>query len=180
MSVTEWSLLADDFILKTSVFEVRNFFCRSPKDGLGKNFSILLCPDWVQTLAVTPDEKAILVRQYRQGTREISLELPGGVIEPGQTPLDAGRRELMEETGYATESFHQLATFRPNPAIQTNIVYAFVAENAILSGPTHFDPNEDLDLVLVPVKELRDFVLQGKINHVIMVATILFYFSFKR
>jgi 8-oxo-dGTP pyrophosphatase MutT (NUDIX family) len=180
MSVTEWPLLADDFILKTPVFEVRKFSCRSPKDVLGKNFSILQCPDWVQTLAVTPDEKAVLVRQYRQGTREISLELPGGVIEPGQTPLEAGRRELMEETGYAAEAFHQLAAFRPNPAIQTNTAYAFVADNAVLSGPTNFDPNEDLDLVLAPLEELRDLVLQGKIDHVIMVAAILFYFSLKR
>jgi 8-oxo-dGTP pyrophosphatase MutT (NUDIX family) len=173
--VAHWPLLAEEAVLATPVFEVRRHWFRSPKDGRDKPFTILGCPDWVQVLALTPDRRVLLVRQFRHGTRRVSLELPGGVIEPGQTPEEAGRRELREETGYAADNFRQLAAFRPNPAIQNNTAYVFAAENARLSGPTEFDENEDLDLVLIPVAELRDLVLAGTVDHVIMAASILFY-----
>ena len=175
MPVDVWPLSAEESVLKTPVFEVRRQWCRSPKDGRDKAFTVLACPEWVQVLAFTPDDQALLVRQFRQGTRQVSLELPGGVVEPGQTPEEAARREMREETGYEAENFRQLAAFRPNPAVQNNTAYAFVAENARLAGPTRFDENEDLDLVLVPAAELRDLVLTGAVDHVIMAAAILFY-----
>jgi 8-oxo-dGTP pyrophosphatase MutT (NUDIX family) len=159
------------------VFEVRRHSFISPKDGREKPFTVLACPDWVQGLAFTPDRRVVLVRQFRHGTRQISLELPGGVIEPGQTPEESARRELREETGYAADDFRQVAAFRPNPAIQNNTAYVFTAENALPAGPTEFDENEDLDLGLVPAAALRRLVLAGAIDHVIMAAAILFYCS---
>ena len=138
---------------------------------------MLDCPDWVQVLALTPDGRALLVRQFRQGSRLVSLELPGGVVEPGQTPEAAARRELREETGHEAESFRRLAAFRPNPAIQNNTAHFFLAEGAFLAGPTEFDENEDLDLALVPLAELRDLVLRGEVDHAIMAAAVLFFFA---
>ena len=179
MAATVWPLSAEESVLTTPVFEVRRHWCRSPKDGRDKAFTVLNCPDWVQVLAVTPEDRVLLVRQFRQGTRQVSLELPGGVIEPGQTPEEAARRELREETGYAAETFRRLAAFRPNPAVQNNTAHAFVAEEARLTGPTEFDENEDLDLVLVPAAELRDLVLTGAVDHVIMAAAILFHFALR-
>ena len=175
--LTNWPLSAEESLLKTPVFEVRRHWFNSPKDGRDKPFTILECPDWVQVLAFTPDRRALLVRQFRHGTRQVSLELPGGVVEPGQTPEEAGRRELREETGYAADNFRQVAAFRPNPAIQNNTAYVFAADNARQVGPTDFDENEDLDLVLVPAAALRRLVLAGTVDHVIMAAAILFYFS---
>jgi len=175
--LTNWPLSAEESVLKTPVFEVRRHWFNSPKDGRDKPFTILDCPDWVQVLAFTPDRRVLLVRQFRHGTRQVSLELPGGVVEPGQTPEEAGRRELREETGYIADNFRQMAAFRPNPAIQSNTAYVFAAENARQAGPTDFDENEDLDLVLVPAAALRRLVLAGTVDHVIMAAAILFYFS---
>ncbi|MCL2028838.1 MAG: NUDIX hydrolase [Deltaproteobacteria bacterium] len=175
--VDHWPLLAEETVLATPVFEVRRHWFRSPKDGRDKPFIVMGCPDWVQVLALTPDRRVLLVRQFRHGTRQVSLELPGGVIEPGQTPEEAGRRELKEETGYTADNFRQVAAFRPNPAIQDNTAYVFTAENARLAGPTDFDENEDLDLILVPAEDLRDLVLAGTVDHVIMAAAILFYFN---
>ena len=164
-------------MLRTPVFEVCRHWFNSPKDGRDKPFTVLDCPDWVQVLAFTPDRRVLLVRQFRHGTRQVSLELPGGVVEPGQTPEEAGRRELREETGYAADEFRQVAAFRPNPAFQNNTAYVFAAENARRAGPTEFDENEDLDLVLVPAAALRRLVLAGTVDHVIMAAAILFYFA---
>ena len=174
-TLTTWPFLAGEAVLKTPVFEVCRHWFRSPKDGRDKPFTILGCPDWVQILALTPDCRILLVRQFRHGTRQVSLELPGGVIEPGQTPEEAGRRELREETGYAADNFRQLAAFRPNPAVQNNTAYVFAADNARPAGPTQFDENEDLDLVLVPAAELPGLVLNGAVDHAMMAAAILFY-----
>ena len=178
MTLENWPVLGEEEVLKTPVFSVRRQVCRSPKDGQDKAFTVLDLPDWVQVLALTDDNRALLVRQYRFGTRQISLELPGGVIEPGQSPLSAAQRELREETGYTAERWRQVAAFRPNPAIQNNTAYFFLAEGARLTHPTEFDENEDLRLTLTPLDQLKKFVQDGAIDHVIMAAAILSYFQF--
>ncbi len=177
MSVAVWPLTKDEEVLATSVFDVHCHTCQSPKDGRDKEFMVLKARDWVQVLALTDGGQALLVRQYRQGARKLTLELPGGVIESGQSPEETGRRELMEETGYSAARWRQLAAFRPNPALQDNTAYFFLAEGARLTGPTNFDENEEMDLLSVPVDELKDLVLNGTIDHAIMAAAILFYFA---
>jgi len=177
MTLEEWTLLSEEEILKTPVFTVNRHVCRSPKDGQDKNFVVMDLPDWVQVLAVTEDRKVLLVRQFRLGSRQISLELPGGVVEKGQTPLEAAQRELSEETGYTAAGWKQLAAFRPNPALQNNTAYLFVAEGVRLTGATDFDENEDLDLTAVTLGELRDLVFKGTIDHAIMVAGIMLYLN---
>ena len=175
MQPAVWPLIAEESVLKTPVFEVRRNICRSPKDGRDKAFFLLNCHDWVQVLPITEGGQAVLVRQFRYGSRELSLELPGGVIERGQSPLEAGQRELREETGYTAETWRQLAAFRPNPAVNTNHAHFFVAEGARLTEATAFDENEDIELVLVDVKRLPELVLSGEIDHAIMSAAILLY-----
>ncbi|MDR1044474.1 MAG: NUDIX hydrolase [Candidatus Adiutrix sp.] len=177
MPVKEWPLLADEEILKTPVFTLRRHSCLSPKDGRSKDFTVLDVREWVQVLAVTEDRQALLVRQFREGARRLSLELPGGVQEAGQSLEETARRELMEETGYSAENWRRLVTFRANPAIQNNSAHVFVAEGARLTGRTNFDENEDLDLISLPLDSLKAMVLDGRIDHVIMAAAILFYFN---
>lgn len=175
----EWPLLAEESVLDTPVFTVGRQKRRSPKDGRDKTFTVLDVPDWVQVLALTDEGRALLVRQFRFGSDGFSLELPGGVVERGQSPLEAGQRELREETGHTADRWIHLAAFRPNPAVQNNTAHLFLAEGARLTGPTDFDENEDLELTSVPQGELRDMVLSGAIDHAIMAAGILYYFAWK-
>ena len=177
MAVKEWPLLADEEVLQTPVFTLRRHRCRSPKDGRPRDFTVLAVREWVQVLAITEGHQVLLVRQFREGARSFSLELPGGVQEAGQSLEETARRELMEETGYSAASWRHLASFKPNPAIQNNGAHLFVAEGARLTGPTDFDENEDLDLISVPLDSLKGMVLNGAIDHVIMAAGILFYFN---
>lgn len=177
MTVKSWALVKSETVAKTPVFNLESHTFLSPKDGREKPFTILDVNDWVQVLPITNDGQAVLVKQFRLGTREISLELPGGVVEPGQTPLEAAKRELMEETGYQAANWRKVASFRPNPAVQNNTAHFFTAEEAWLSGPTNFDENEDLELILTPLDQLKAMIRDGKIDHAIMVAAIMSYFN---
>lgn len=180
MIAPDWPLLKEEALLRTPVFEVRRRVCRSPKDGGEKNFFVLDSPDWAQVLPITPDGQAVLVRQFRHGIREASLELPGGVIERGQKPLDAAQRELREETGYTAPRWRPMAAFRPNPAVNVNTAHFFLAEGVEPTAATEFDENEDIDLILRPAADLAGMVLRGEVTHAIMCAAILFYCASER
>jgi 8-oxo-dGTP pyrophosphatase MutT (NUDIX family) len=163
--------------LRTPVFTVIERRCLSPKDGREKAFACLAAPDWANVLAITADGKVLMVNQFRHGTREFSLELPGGVVESGQSPLEAARRELREETGYSADKFELLCSIRPNPALFGNTIHTFLAENARPEGATEFDDNEELSLTLAPVSELKAMILDGRVDHAMMVAAIGFYLA---
>ncbi|MDR3204110.1 MAG: NUDIX hydrolase [Deltaproteobacteria bacterium] len=168
----DWELLGETSNLKSKVFEVVTRRCLSPKDGREKNFMSIRAPDWCNVAPITQDGRILLVRQFRHGSREISLELPGGQVDGFESPLSTAKRELEEETGYSAQSFKQLTALRPNPALFTNTIYTFVAFEAVKNKQTKFDENEDLAPLLVTKKELKEMILDGRINHALMVAAI--------
>jgi ADP-ribose pyrophosphatase len=128
----------------------------------------LRCNDWCNVVAVTPDDHVVLVWQYRFGTDSFSLEIPGGVIDRGEAPEVAARRELCEETGYEAESIEPLLVIEPNPAIQNNRCFTFVARGARPTAPTGFDPQEELETALLPVARIADLLDSGQITHALV------------
>ena len=101
---------------------------RHPVRGTEKEFIVAHAPDWVNVVAVTPEGKIVLVRQFRFGSNALSLEVPGGVMEEGEDPIAAGVRELSEETGYGGGKARLLGSVHPNPAIQDNRCHFVLVE----------------------------------------------------
>lgn len=162
------------------VFTVRKERRRSPRTGEEHDFFLLDCPNWVNVVALTPRREIIFVEQYRHGSDEVELEIPGGIIDPGDvSPLTAGCRELLEETGYQGRDAQLIGQVHPNPALMGNICYTVLTRNCEMVKAVELDITEDLATVLVPVDDVSELVRSGKIRHSLVVAA-LYHFSLLR
>jgi ADP-ribose pyrophosphatase len=130
------------------------------------------CGTWCNVLAITPEEEVVLVWQYRHGSDAMSLEMPGGVVDAGEAPIDGARRELLEETGYALDKIEPLITVAPNPALQGNAHHSFVAWGARRVSAPKFDDTEECEVALVPVADLAALIDEGHVTHALCVCAI--------
>jgi len=172
-----WILLHSQVVQSRPVFTLKNELYRSPRTGREHEFYIIESPDWVNVIPLTADGKVILVNQHRFGTREFSLEIPGGMLDEGDTPELAARRELLEETGYGGEEPILLGMVHPNPAIHTNRCYTYLIKNAVLKNPPKQDSTEDIEVLSVPLSEIPGLIRDGKITHALVIAAFYWYFS---
>ena len=168
-----WDMQENNLHADCRIFEVRKQRLKRRSDGLEGEFFVLDTNDWVNVLALTPDDKIILVRQFRYGSKEQSLEPPGGVVERGEDPVIAGLRELQEETGYVGEEPKLLGVVRPNAAILSNRCHVILVRNAQKTAALNFDQHEELVTELYPVKELKEMVRRGEITHSIGLNSIM-------
>lgn len=148
---------------------------RSSQSGISGNFDIIHCLDWVNILPVTENEEVILVKQYRHGTDQITYEIPGGAIERGEEPLNAAKRELKEETGYASRQWHQLGMVDVNPAFMSNKCFFFLAKGAQEVSSMQLDPLEEIEIEKVCFQELEKMVSSGAISHSLVLNALYFY-----
>ena len=163
--LSSWQRMQDDLHADCRIFEVRKSRFLRRSDEKEGDFFVLDTSDWVNVLALTGSRELLLVRQFRFGTEEFSLEPPGGVIEKGESPVLAGERELIEETGFTGMKSSLIGSVRPNPAIMSNRCHFLLVEGAEKTSDTSFDPHEELESVLVPLAELRNLAREGKITH---------------
>ena len=162
------------------IFRLRKDRKTSPRTGQPHEFYILDTLDWVNVVAVTPDQQLVMVEQYRHGTDTVELEIPGGMLNhASESPLAAGLRELREETGYAGEEAQILAEVQPNPAFMSNRCFTVLVQNCQERYPIEWDHGEDMITRLVPVSELRGLIIAGKIRHSIILAA-LYHFELWR
>lgn len=143
-----------------------------PRSGERHDRVIIEADDWCNVVPLTRDGRVILVKQFRFGSREVSLELPGGVVDQGETPEDSVRRELEEETGYRAGRVLALGTYHSNPAHFTNRVHGFVALDCEPVHDGHPDGSEDIVVEAVPRADVPVLVREGKITHPLMIATL--------
>lgn len=156
------------------VFSVRGERTRSPRSGRPHDFYVLDCPDWANVVALTDSREVVLVRQFRAGTRAVTLEIPGGSVEKGESALAAIRRELREETGYAARSWKRIGVVHPNPAIQGNRCWTYLATGCRRVGDLRPDEGEDLAVELVPLRKVPGLIRKGRITHSLVIAAFHF------
>jgi ADP-ribose pyrophosphatase len=163
--LSRWERLSHAIQATTRVFNVLGVRYRHPVRGTERDFVVMQSPDWVNVIALTPDGQLVLVRQFRYGIDEFSLEIPGGVIEPGEDPVAAGLRELREETGFTGAPAKLLGCVHPNPAIQSNRCHFVFVEQATRSHALEWDADEEIHVTTEPVDNVLTLARSGGITH---------------
>jgi 8-oxo-dGTP pyrophosphatase MutT (NUDIX family) len=176
MSLKPWKIISSKIEKSYSIFDLYTDQVRSPRTGKDYDFYVMKSPEWVNVIPITPEDEVVLIRQYRQGIREITLEIPGGLVDQGDTPLTAAIRELYEETGYRQEEIVPLESVYPNPAIQNNRCYTFLARNVVYSGSRELGDREDIEVVLRPKEEIPYLIRSGAITHALVIAAFYRYY----
>jgi 8-oxo-dGTP pyrophosphatase MutT (NUDIX family) len=168
---TGWRTLRRGDERDLTILRIREDLLEDPRGNTHPRV-IISAPDWVHVLALTRDGEAVLVRQFRAGIHGDTLEFPGGIVEPDETPEQAGARELQEETGFVAARWTSLGSCYPNPALQTNRLHTFVAHDCRKVAEPRLDPGEDARVELVPAASLRARVTSGEITHGLVLASL--------
>jgi 8-oxo-dGTP pyrophosphatase MutT (NUDIX family) len=173
--VKPWRELARERLLDCRIFDVEEVTAESPVDGSAHGFVRLCSPDWVQIVPETPAGEIVMVKQYRHGPATITLEIPAGMIDPGESPEAAGKRECLEETGYEARDVYSLGSINPNPAFLGNRLHAFVACDVERVTDIQNTGTEQTEVLLVPRADLRRMLRDGVIDHALVAATLWRY-----
>jgi 8-oxo-dGTP pyrophosphatase MutT (NUDIX family) len=172
-----WKRSKSETIADCRVFNVRKDFCQRDSDGAESTFFVVENPDWVNVIALTETGQIILIEQYRHGSEEIILEIPGGMVDEGESHSITAARELLEETGFAPAEMIPLGKSRPNPAIQNNWIYHYLALDCEIKSDTKFDEHESISVKLVPLSEIPQLISEGAITHSLVIAAFSFFYS---
>ena len=163
MTIKPWK------VLETSYFRPRFRMDRVElANGNLLDATIFEFRSWANIVALTKTGEVVLVRQYRHGVREVLLEFPGGVVEDGEDPLEGAKRELLEETGYTASQWVEVGRLYPNPALQTNTLYCYLALDAVKVSGQSLDAGEDIEIHLMPLDELVELAKRGEFPHALM------------
>ena len=173
MSIKPWK------VLESSYFRPRFRIDKCElSNGNMLNATVIEFSAWANILALTKNNEAVLIRQYRHGVRKILWEIPGGVVEDDEDPVSGVKRELLEETGYTASKFIQVGKLFPNPAFQTNTMYCYLALDAELVTTQNLDDGEDIEVHLVPLDDLIAMTRRGEFRHALQVAALFLSFAY--
>ena len=160
------------------VFSIRTDTTLSPRTGVEHDFYVIETRDWINIIPLTDDQQVVMIRQYRYGSREVTLEIPGGLVDSGDTPKKAADRELLEETGHQAKKWTKIGVVNPNPALFNNRCHTYLAQKIKkVAAPTP-DQTEDIEVVLIPLAKIPGLILKGEIDHAMVITA--FTHSFLR
>jgi ADP-ribose pyrophosphatase len=174
--MNRWIKKSEQYLFQRRIFAVKDVECYHPDKNVTHRFFTLSTPDWINIVALTDDNRFIMVRQHRLGTDEITLETPGGLFEPGESPEETARRELREETGYEAQELYLLKKLSVNPAIFDNYIYYYFARNCAKVHEQDLDSAEDIEVLTFDRDEIMEMIRRGPINHSIIVTAFYLFF----
>jgi 8-oxo-dGTP pyrophosphatase MutT (NUDIX family) len=175
MAPRPWSVIETEDVQDCHVFRVQRTLARSPDSGDPHPFWRIDAAEWVNVVPVTSEGEVVMVRQWRHGSREVTLEIPGGIVDPGETPAEAAARELLEETGYGGGEVSPIGRANPNPALFGNEVHTFRALGVRRLRPIANTGLEETAVELVPLADLDRRLRAGDIRHALVVAALLWF-----
>jgi ADP-ribose diphosphatase len=163
-----WPIVAREPGHDYRIFQTRFLRAAHPRTGELRRFVALDAVDWVNVIALTPDDRVVLIRQFRIGAESVFVEIPGGMVDAGETPRAAAERELREETGFEARAWHLIGVARPNPAIQGNRLHTFLALDCEPRAATSHDEGEVIALALHSLDDVAAMVRDGRIDHALV------------
>jgi len=173
--IRDWPVISREQIGDFRLFSLTKKKVRSPRTGEIREVQTLQFTGWVLIMALTPQEEVVMVRQYRHGTEQVCLELPGGLVDPGDdSPALSARRELLEETGYQADEIVLIGECFPQPAILTNKCFFYLAKNAAEVQSQDLDSGEDIEISKVPLEEIPAKIENRKIDHGMVLLAFFF------
>ena len=173
----KWKTLSSKQLIDRPWMRVRCDKVQLPDGRVHEEYYVLSYPSWVNVIAETEEGDIILERQYRHGLDIVSTEICAGVMEEGETPLEAAQRELEEETGYGGGEWKEIMTVAPNPGVMDNLCHCFYAKRVRKTCEQHLDDTEDIDVFLCPKQEVKQMLIRGEFIQALMVAPLWKFFS---
>lgn len=167
-----WTLLDTEEVQDCTIFRVHRDRVRSPRSGDVHPFWRIEAAHWCNVVPVTEDGQVVFVRQWRHGARIETLEIPGGIVDPGEAPAEAAARELLEETGYGGGTLVPIGALNPNPALFDNRVHTFWARDVRAIAPIANHGEEETTVELVPLADLDRRVAAGEVEHALVIAAL--------
>lgn len=157
-----WKILSSEYLSRHPYFTARKDRCETPEGKIVPSYYVVELPTTVCAVAITEENEVLMVRQYRHPVKETLLEIPGGFIDEGETPEEAMRRELKEETGYEFSSVINVGRIAANPGVLDNFTYLFLAKGGIKTSEQNLDQNEELHVEKISITELKNLLLENK------------------
>ncbi len=172
---SKWKTLSSEYLFNDRWFKVRKEVCETPDGTIVDPYYIYDFPTWVGAVPVTNDGKIVMVRQYRHALGETCIEIPGGCVDDTDKNFEqAIARELLEETGYSFSSYEYLGKISPNPSTNSNLLHMFLAKGGKKIAEQQLDGNEEIDVLLISVDELKQLLKENKIIQAMHVSCIMY------
>ncbi len=174
-----WDILDSEYLIRRPWLTARRDKVRLPDGRINPEYYVLEYPDWINVIAITEDGQFVMVEQYRHAQRNIFIELVAGVIEEGEEPLAAAKRELLEETGYSGGEWELWSVIGQNPSTCNNLTHCYLARGVKKTSEQHLDATEDIAVKILTAKEVLDMLLADEMKQALMAAPLWKYFALK-